>query len=141
MEVALVFIPEMGPYPAEFGGAARGLSASEQAAFVQAWRAAGPDIEASVTAAKLVEISRWAVQQTAGATLERGWAAAMPMHPIGESADGQRVLMGQTAEESRVVLPSHNAVVFRRLLAAAEFERESGRIARVFVTIRGWAEE
>jgi hypothetical protein len=65
----------------------------------------------------------------------------MPMHPIGASSDARRVLMGQTAEESRVVLPSHNAVVFRRLVVAAEFDRDSGRIGRVFVTIRGWAEE
>jgi len=39
-------------------------------------------VERSVTVQKLVEISRWAKQQTEGAQLPQGWVEKIPMAPI-----------------------------------------------------------
>jgi hypothetical protein len=140
--VDLRFIPEGEPFPPEFSAAAMALSSEEAGRFRAAWDRVRDSVESRVTVHNLVEISRWGKMQTMGATLPRGWTASLPMNPLGATADGRTLLIGQReAQESPVQLPSHAPIVHRRLLAAAAYDTRSGTITAVTVTIRGWAEE
>jgi hypothetical protein len=136
----VIYLKEMAPWPDDFGsGAAPALADLER--FKRAWDAARSQIEPKVSAADLASISGWAKEQTQGAKLSPGWLASLPMHPVAVSHDGAQILFAQEAGESNVVLPSHSPVVFRRVLAVPVFDRTSGTIPRVYITIRGWAEE
>lgn len=136
--VGVVFVPEMEPLPG-IDERETTMTSASRAAFDAAWARVRPSVAGRVTGDEIVAASRWAREQTRGFAPDPGWIDSMPMEPIG--ASGGSIVVGQRAETSPVVLPTHAAVVHRRLIVAAVFDPARGAIDRVFVTIRGWAEE
>jgi hypothetical protein len=133
------FVAEMEPFPGGFGPGS-GPSAAEKAGFETAWTAARGLVADRVTPAELVAISRWAREQTRSAALPTGWIEQIPMTFQGRNSAGV-LLFSQSAEESPVDLPTHAAVVRRRLIVAAAYDPAAPRITDAYITIRGWAEE
>lgn len=133
------FVAEMEPLPGGFGPGS-GPSAAQKAGFEAAWSSVRGLVADQVTAAELVAISRWAAEQTRSAHLPAGWIDRMPMAFQGRNAAGD-LLFSQDAESSTVDLPTHAAVVHRRLIVAAAYDPAAARITDAYITIRGWAEE
>lgn len=135
----IVFLPEMTPLGQDYTGTVR-LSVFDIADYREAWILAAPSIEAAVTPEQLASISRWAADQTRSATLPRGWAARIPWEHRGSGPGGQ-ILFAQTAQESTAELPSHSPLVRRRVIVAPVYNPATRNIARVYISIQGWAEE
>ena len=125
----LVFLQELEPWPEEFASEAA-PSAADLERFQKAWAKVRGKVEPKVT-----------VSKGSAVTLTPGWSASIPMNPVGMSRDKKRILFAQDTEESGVHLPPDKGIVHRRLLVGAVFDRSTGTIPKVYVTIRGWAEE
>jgi hypothetical protein len=135
----LVFLQELEPWPEEFASEAA-PSAADLERFQKAWAKVRGKVEPKVTVSKLEEISL-ENEKGSAVTLTPGWSASIPMNPVGMSRDKKRILFAQDTEESGVHLPPDKGIVHRRLLVGAVFDRSTGTIPKVYVTIRGWAEE
>jgi hypothetical protein len=134
------FVPEMAEFAESLGSPPPVLPAREREDFEAKWEAAQPVVARGVTPEALVGISRWAREETRSFHLDSGWLAHLPMNPMRADASGTVVILGQEPGDG-VPLPSHNSLVFRRLVVCVEYDRGAGAIRRVYVTIRGWAEE
>ena len=138
-ETKVEFIREMAPLPGVTEGEVA-VTPTVQSVFDTTWPRVSGEVSTLTTPEQLARISGWAPGLTATCTLPEDWIARMPMAPIGTTARGE-VVFGQTAEQSPVNLPSQSGVVYRRVIVAAAVDPATRTIPRVYVTIRGWAEE
>jgi hypothetical protein len=88
----------------------------------------------------IVQISRWAKEQTS----EMQWPPAVGN--VGASLRLQATKSPNIARlshenEQGLGLPSHNALVFRRLCFIVDYDSERDQIVKVIVTVSGWREE
>jgi hypothetical protein len=131
----------MEQFAREFTGPAPSMTQAELDAFKREWERSKPWLLRHVVESDLVAISRWAVPQMRRFSLPPDWVEHIPMRPLRTAAKGRLVLFSQRPEESGVSLPSHRGIVHRRLVLAAVYNRDAATIHKVYVTIRGWAEE
>jgi hypothetical protein len=136
---SVVFIREMDPLPG-VNAQPVAVTPGVRSVFDTAWPRVSGEVTALATPDELTGISRWARGLMPGHTLPEDWIGRMPMEPVGTTAQGE-VVFSQTPEQSPVDLPSQTAIVRRRLIVAAVVDPASRTIPRVYVTIRGWAEE
>lgn len=137
---SLILLPELQPLGSDFVMAVPRLDSTIRQAFAAAWQRAAPGICGRITADTLASLSRWAVTETKAVQLPARWWEKIPMRPVGISRDQQVVLFGQFKEEG-LPLPSHNPLVFRRLILFAGYHLHRQRIASVILSISGWVEE
>ena len=140
----IVYLEEMKPFPTEFKGCSGNGSApiaiEISDSFQKEWVEMVVSVSVQVQSESIRGISRWARPQMASFTLPEHWLEKLSMEPIAHASDQRKVLFSQTVSNG-LPLPSHSPLVFRRVLAAAEFDTRERRIRKVFITIRGWREE
>jgi hypothetical protein len=135
----IIWVAEMEPFGQEFSSPAI-LPSGEIEAFDQAWEGVRANVAVQISPESLITISRWAVTETKGLSLTKGWIAHVPMHPIGLTQDGNQALFSQSTQEG-IPLPAHSPIVRRRLVVAAVYDRARHSVPQVYISIRGWAEE
>ena len=139
------------------------ISSSQMQIFENQWKALLPQILQKISKEQIVEQSRWAIDQTKSMV----WPSPSldlnqlsKMNPLGTNGNIIRMALDQDAG---IPLPSHQALVQRRLCFYADFDKASLKIIQILgtqkknecffifvatlnfllklVTIRGWREE
>ena len=137
---AVQLVNEMQADPQSFEVVVPPLRTDEQAAFDEAWKNIQPSVSRQVDADTVRGMSRWAKPQMKDYELPSSWLAGLNMEVVGATSNQRAVRFGPKVADG-LELPSHSALVFRRLLAFADYDREAKKIVGVTVTIRGWVEE
>lgn len=136
----LEFVPEMQSFTSAFEMRPPALDSAVMQSFTTLWQAQAPEVCKKITTDSLVQISRWAVDQMKSFQLPEKWWEQIPLRPMGVSAGGQTILFGQFKEDG-LPLPSHNPLVYRRLVLALCYNKTSQSLEKVIVSISGWVEE
>jgi len=137
---SLILLPELQSLGPDFVMAVPSLDSTTLQAFAAAWQREAAGICRRITADTLASLSRWAAAETKAVQLPARWWEEIPMRPVGISRDQQVALFGQFKEEG-LPLPSHNPLVFRRLILFAGYHLHRQSLASVIVSISGWVEE
>lgn len=136
----LVFVMETDEPPGGFIEQTVTLQPEESEKFFQAWQRLHPHLVAHVTRDSLLRISRWAISEMKSLALPTDWPAKIPLRPVAASRDQRLVRFSQFKEEG-LPLPSHQPIVFRRLVLFVDYDRTTQNLVRVNVSINGWVEE
>ena len=136
----VVFLPEMQPLEAGYTTKPILSPLKESQDFYKKWNSILDFLAEQITTEKLMSISRWAKEEMKAYILPEKELKKIIMDALESSEDGRYIHFSQKAEQG-LVLPSHSPVVFRRMVLYAVYDIKNNNISKVYVTIRGWAEE
>jgi hypothetical protein len=138
----IITIPEMRPWKAEYDQRCTCEDVDKKIIeeFQEQWKKSSLLVEKKINHPMLLSISLWAKEQMKEFVLPCSWISTMDMEVVASSQDKRYIIFSQQIEKG-YPLPSHNPVVFRRIILGVVYDTIEKNIPKVFVTVRGWKEE
>ncbi|HUN81315.1 MAG TPA: hypothetical protein VMV81_07365 [Phycisphaerae bacterium] len=139
-EPQIIFLKENDCFPEENLQGSVKLGDNEIAQFRAEWNRSAPRVVEQLSAGRLATVARSPIKND-GRAISLDQLRTMPLRPITASSDRTSVAFSLGARESTIDVGAQLMIVKRRLIVAALYDPQTRSITKIYVTIRGWAED